>query len=121
MNQKFFSLTGLKLHKKLENTTQPFQLHKQTLNSTSAGEVNNVRHSHQPHGRKPIWGSLELEQLGIKEPTERKVTNQQIFDYAPQKEMKEEQLTDEKYKSYSEKTATRSGRCARGKEQAIVA
>lgn len=115
-------MTDLKLHRKLENTeAQPLKLHQQVINSPSSVMENNVKHGYWPHGKKSVRDSLELEQLGFKERTEWKDTNQHIFEYAQQKEMKEGQLKDEIYKGLSVKPATRSGGCVMEKEQIIVA
>ncbi|XP_054826519.1 fibrocystin-like [Eublepharis macularius] len=112
----------LKLYEQTENTTEPLKkLHQHSLNNTSARTVNDVRKGHQSHGGKPVCSSLELQQLGIKDFNDWKQTNQQIYDYAQWKKMKERQLADEGCQRHSTKSATRSGGGVRGKQEVTVA
>ncbi|XP_053129194.1 fibrocystin [Hemicordylus capensis] len=108
----------LKLHRETENTAEPLKkLHQRTFNSPSVGVVKSVKYGDRTHAEKSVWGSVELQQLDIKELNEWKEANQHIFDYAQQKEMKEGQL---KQKRHLEKPPTRSGGGVRGKQQIIV-
>ncbi|XP_063157380.1 fibrocystin [Candoia aspera] len=111
----------IKLCGELTNTEKPLKkLHQETLNSISAGAANEIKQGHWLNKRKSARDSLELQELGIKELNEWKKTKQHIFDYVQYKEMKGEQLIDEKYKRHTEMPMTRSEEDVRGKQEVTV-
>lgn len=116
-----FSLTDLKLREEHEDTGEPLKKgHHQAFNSTAVGAVNRTKQGRRSHTGTSTWGSLELQQLSIKELNDWKDTKQHFSDYAQQKETKKGQFTDKRYKRPSEKPALRSGGDVREKQQVAV-
>ncbi|XP_053236369.1 fibrocystin isoform X2 [Podarcis raffonei] len=111
----------LKLHEEHEDTAEPLRKsHQQAFNSTAVGAVNRTKQGRRSHTGTSTWGSLELQQLSIKELNDWKDTKQHFSDYAQQKETKKGQFTDKRYKRPSEKPALRSGGDVREKQQVAV-